>query len=162
MDHNSYHYINQDYNRYRNDYGSMYNGNENYNINYPNLMPYQNDQPQPAPARQRIRENPPMKSPSIFVYPENVPNALSLIEQALGGETEDRIFYGFLIENAPSEEDARIIDSIRQDEIVTKKKLSSPKAIVMDSNMPCLANKVQFQDIARFYMLCGQEFILIC
>ncbi len=117
MDHNSYHYINQDYNRYRNDYGSMYNGNENYNINYPNLMPYQNDQPQPAPARQRIRENPPMKSPSIFVYPENVPNALSLIEQALGGETEDRIFYGFLIENAPSEEDARIIDSIRQDEI---------------------------------------------
>lgn len=114
MDHNSYNYFN--YNSYRNDDRSMHDYNENYDNYYNKLFAYQNDQQQPRPTNPRMGEQQPI-NPSIFVYPENLPNALSLIEQALGGETEDRIFYGYLIENAPSDEDARIIDGIRQDEM---------------------------------------------
>ncbi|MDF2843230.1 MAG: hypothetical protein K0R00_1656 [Herbinix sp.] len=34
-----------------------------------------------------------------FIYPQNLPSALSLIQQALAGETEDRMFYSWLIEH---------------------------------------------------------------
>lgn len=53
----------------------------------------------------------------IFIYPQNLQNALALIQQALAGETEDRMFYSWLIENAPSEEDQQIISGIRDNEI---------------------------------------------
>lgn len=53
----------------------------------------------------------------IFTYPQNLQSALSLIQQALGGETEDRMFYSWLIENAPSDEDKQIIGGIRDNEI---------------------------------------------
>ncbi|WP_141400975.1 ferritin-like domain-containing protein [Lacrimispora amygdalina] len=53
----------------------------------------------------------------IFTFPQNLPNALSLIQQALSGETEDRMFYTWLIDNAPSEEDKQIISGIRDNEI---------------------------------------------
>ena len=43
--------------------------------------------------------------------------ALELIKQAVEGETEDRLFYDFLIRNAPCEEDRNIISGIRDDEI---------------------------------------------
>lgn len=54
---------------------------------------------------------------SIFVYPQNLQNALSLIQEALSGESEDRMFYSWLIENAPSYEDQQIINGIRDNEI---------------------------------------------
>lgn len=53
----------------------------------------------------------------IFTYPQNLNNALSVIEKALAGETEDRMFYSWLIENAPSDEDKQIISGIRDNEI---------------------------------------------
>jgi rubrerythrin len=53
----------------------------------------------------------------IFTFPQNLPNALVLIQQALAGETEDRLFYSWLIENAPSDEDKQIISGIRDNEI---------------------------------------------
>lgn len=53
----------------------------------------------------------------IFTYPQNLQNALDLMQQALGGETADRMFYTWLIDNAPSEEDKAIISGIRDDEI---------------------------------------------
>ncbi|MGB8451380.1 MAG: ferritin-like domain-containing protein [Anaerocolumna sp.] len=56
-------------------------------------------------------------SENIFVYPDNLENALSLIQQALAGETEDKIFYTYLFENAPTEEDKQIITGIRNNEI---------------------------------------------
>lgn len=43
--------------------------------------------------------------------------ALELIKQAVEGETEDRLFYDYLIKNAPSEEDKKIISEIRDNEI---------------------------------------------
>ena len=52
-----------------------------------------------------------------FVYPENVNDALLLIQEAVAGENEDREFYGYLIAHAPSKEDADIIAGIRDDEI---------------------------------------------
>ncbi len=52
-----------------------------------------------------------------FIYPQNLPSALSLIQQALAGETEDRMFYSWLIEHAPSNEDKQIISGIRDNEI---------------------------------------------
>ncbi len=53
----------------------------------------------------------------IFLYPENLQNALDLLQQAMGGETADRMFYTWLIDNAPSEDDKAIISGIRDDEI---------------------------------------------
>lgn len=52
-----------------------------------------------------------------YTYPQNVPGALKLIQEAVAGEMEDRMFYQYLIENAPSEEDKEIITGIRDDEI---------------------------------------------
>ncbi|WP_246240793.1 ferritin-like domain-containing protein [Anaerocolumna sedimenticola] len=54
---------------------------------------------------------------NIFVYPYNLDNALSLIQQAVSGENEDRIFYTYLIENAPNDEDKEIITGIRNNEM---------------------------------------------
>lgn len=54
---------------------------------------------------------------NIFTYPQNLQNALALIQQALSGETADRLFYSWLIENAPSNEDQQIIKGIRDNEI---------------------------------------------
>lgn len=52
-----------------------------------------------------------------YTYPQNVPGALKLIQEAVAGETEDRMFYQYLIDTAPSEEDKEIIMGIRDDEI---------------------------------------------
>lgn len=54
---------------------------------------------------------------NIYLYPKNLSNALTLIEQAAEGENEDRMFYTYLIENAPSAEDKQIISGIRDNEI---------------------------------------------
>ncbi|MFT8888854.1 MAG: rubrerythrin [Ethanoligenens sp.] len=54
---------------------------------------------------------------TMFVYPQNVPNALALIAQAVAGEAEDTQFYTWLLQNAPSDEDRQIITGIRNDEM---------------------------------------------
>jgi rubrerythrin len=53
----------------------------------------------------------------IYTYPQNLAGAIQLIEEAITGETEDRLFYQYLIENAPNEEDKKIIQGIKDDEI---------------------------------------------
>lgn len=53
----------------------------------------------------------------IYNYPQNLPGALKLIKEATEGETEDRLFYQYLIDNAPAEEDKEIIKGIRDNEI---------------------------------------------
>ncbi len=58
-----------------------------------------------------------MQTVDIFTYPENLQGALYLIQKGLSGETEDRMFYSWLIERAPSEEDIEIISGIRDNEI---------------------------------------------
>ncbi len=56
-------------------------------------------------------------SDMIFTYPQNLPGALELLEQAMSGEREDRMFYSWLLEQAPSAEARQIITGIRDDEI---------------------------------------------
>ena len=53
----------------------------------------------------------------IYTYPGNVPGALALLRTSVAGETEDRMFYRYLIDNAPTQEDREIITGIRDDEI---------------------------------------------
>lgn len=53
----------------------------------------------------------------IFTFPQNLPGAIELIQQALQGEAEDRMFYSWLIDQAPSNEDIQIINGIRDNEI---------------------------------------------
>lgn len=63
---------------------------------------------------------PTMASPqddAIFSYPENLENALSLIQQAVAGEHEDRLFYSYMADHAPTEEDKQIIAGIKDNEI---------------------------------------------
>ncbi len=53
----------------------------------------------------------------VFIYPENFENALALIRDAVSGENEDREFYTYLLEHAPTMEEQEIITGIRDDEI---------------------------------------------
>lgn len=50
-------------------------------------------------------------------YPPQLQRALELIRKALAGETKDRLFYEFLLEQAPNPTERNIIASIRDDEI---------------------------------------------
>lgn len=59
----------------------------------------------------------PESSGNIYSYPENLANALALILQAVSGENEDSLFYTYLSEIAPSEEESQIISGIRDNEI---------------------------------------------
>lgn len=53
----------------------------------------------------------------IFTYPENLENALSLIQQAVAGEKEDRLFYSYMTDKSPTEEEKQIITGIKDNEI---------------------------------------------
>lgn len=65
------------------------------------------------PKSMTVQQN---QNADIFTYPQNLQSALALIEEALAGETEDRMFYTWLLEQAPSE-DQQIITGIRDNEI---------------------------------------------
>lgn len=69
-----------------------------------------------AEPHQNMAENS-MKFSPYFHYPQNLAGALDLIRQAVAGENEDRIFYSYLIENAPTNDDRQIITGIRDNEI---------------------------------------------
>lgn len=89
----------------------------------PCMMQNQNMMLQTAPemlmlAQYQMLNNPrQMAGLEEYTYPQNVPGALKLIQEAIAGETEDRMFYQYLIENTPSEADKEIITGIRDDEI---------------------------------------------
>jgi rubrerythrin len=70
-----------------------------------------------VPAMDMFTATQQTQTPDIFTYPENLQNALTLIPQALSGETEDTMFYSWLIDNVPSNEDQQIISGIRDNEI---------------------------------------------
>lgn len=53
----------------------------------------------------------------LYDINSNLPQALQLIEQAVEGETEDRLFYQYLISQAPAEQDKETIGGIRDDEM---------------------------------------------
>jgi hypothetical protein len=72
------------------------------------MMPVQHQMPNDSQSMIGLDE---------YTYPQNVPGALRLIQEAVAGETEDRMFYQYLIEDATSEEDKEIIMGIRDDEI---------------------------------------------
>lgn len=55
--------------------------------------------------------------PDIYDINTNMPEALSLIEDAVKGETEDRLFYQYMISLAPSPQEKDIIAGIRDDEM---------------------------------------------
>lgn len=86
---------------------------QNYsgNLGFPQYMPNMSLQNTP----QAMMPNMPMQDQ--YTYPYNFTQALQLIRNAVSGETEDRLFYGYLIKEAPSEEDKQVISGIRDDEI---------------------------------------------
>ena len=78
---------------------------------YGQAAPYMQTMAMPAMAVQQTQMD------SLFEYPQNLQGALGLIQQATAGETEDQMFYSWLIEQAPSNEDKQIIAGIRDNEI---------------------------------------------
>lgn len=63
--------------------------------------------------------NPMMSNPMAqdqYIMAENLRAALQLIREAVTSEKEDELFYDYLISAAPSEEEKKIIESIRDDE----------------------------------------------
>lgn len=91
----------------------MMNYNNYYDpYTYGQATPYmQQAMAMPAMAAQ------PAQNYNIFTYPQNLPNALTLIQQAVAGENEDRMFYSWLIEQVLSNDDKQIITGIRDNEI---------------------------------------------
>lgn len=85
-----------------------YDNYDQYFYNYP--FPY-------SPVTDMVTMENQSQVDNNFVYPQNVMTALNFIQQALAGETEDRMFYSWLIDNAPSDEDKQIISEIRDNEI---------------------------------------------
>jgi len=55
--------------------------------------------------------------PPTTIEAGNLQEALELIKEAVSGETEDRLFYEYLISVAPSDEEKNLIKGIRDDEI---------------------------------------------
>ena len=53
----------------------------------------------------------------IYRYPENLSNALALMQNTLIDDEEEYIFYTYMSEIAPSEEETQMITNIRNDEI---------------------------------------------
>lgn len=83
--------------------------------------PYIYGQSMPAAAMQDSTVMPymaqQMNTDIIYMYPQNLAGALVLIQQAVAGENEDKMFYSYLIETAPTKEDKEIITGIRDNEI---------------------------------------------
>ncbi|MBN6189325.1 ferritin-like domain-containing protein [Aneurinibacillus sp. BA2021] len=57
-----------------------------------------------------------MQTDSYAMYQTNQQAVLPLLQQSVQGERNDELFYNYLIQNAPSQEDIDIITSIRNDE----------------------------------------------
>lgn len=55
--------------------------------------------------------------PYPYNYPQNLNLALGLMQEALFGENEDKLFYTQLLSAAPTQEDRDIISGIRNDEM---------------------------------------------
>jgi rubrerythrin len=85
-----------------------YEGYHPYSNGY--IAPYWNTAAYPLSYQQVVNID-------IFTYPQNLDGALELIQEALAGETEDGIFYAWLIDQAPTEDDKQIISGIRENEI---------------------------------------------
>jgi rubrerythrin len=88
---------------------------------YPNPLPYSYSY---QPIQQYTNQMPMMyQAPTMSMPNTNNPNPspnpelLRLLEQAVAGENEDRIFYKGLIELAPTAADKEIITGIRDDEL---------------------------------------------
>lgn len=78
---------------------------------------YRNMPPWPIPGPYAGAPDAPNQAPQdMYSYPQNFPEALTRIRDAVRGEKEDQLFYDYLISVAPSEEDKKIIESIRNDE----------------------------------------------
>lgn len=61
--------------------------------------------------------NPPMNGIMDVYHQTDLNEALQLMVEAIRGETEDRMFYSYLLNNAPSMLDKELITGIRDDEI---------------------------------------------
>lgn len=89
-----------------------------YYRDYSNYHPYYYGHINPyIPTEETLRTLQETQSDDIFIYPQNLQNALDLIQEALSGEAEDRMFYAWLLKEAPSEEERDIIAGIRDNEI---------------------------------------------
>lgn len=100
----------------------------NMPMNMPPSMPQMpvpyNQKPQAVSPAQTPDMSPPFTPDmtlapghEMYSFPHNLPSALELIEEAVAAENEDRLFYQYLINNAPSEEEKEIIRGIRENEI---------------------------------------------
>jgi Rubrerythrin. len=90
-------------------YYTDYDGYDSFS--YGQASPFMQTMDVPAMAVQQTQTG------NIFTYPQNLQGALTLIQQATAGENEDRMFYTWLIEHAPSNQDKQIIAGIRDNEI---------------------------------------------
>ncbi|MGE5474661.1 MAG: ferritin-like domain-containing protein [Ignavibacteriales bacterium] len=91
----------------------------------------------------------PYMSPNMPVMPnqmmmnESLQVAIKLIRDAILGEREDELFYDYLISEAPSEEDKKIIESIRNDER-KHNKMFKELYTELTGNMPPQAEEPEF------------------
>lgn len=74
----------------------------------------------PVPLPQPMPVPPPVICPEpeedYYTYPDNLPDAIALIREAVSDERTDEMFYEYMLKMAHSKEDKKIIESIRNDE----------------------------------------------
>lgn len=70
----------------------------------------------PPMTQMMQQQTPSMQTNSYAMYQTNQQAVLPLLQKAVQGERNDELFYDYLIQNAPSQEDIDIITSIRNDE----------------------------------------------
>jgi len=72
----------------------------------------------PAPAGTNHPEAAPLPAQGdIYSYPQNLKDALDMLRDAIGGEAQDRVFYEFLVNAAPTRQDRTIIQGMIEDEM---------------------------------------------
>ena len=80
-------------------------------------FPFLFNQLTPTDIQLSEKEQLQMQSGNIYMFPENLSNALALIQHAVSAENKDNAYYTYLAELAPNEEEKQIIIGIRNNEI---------------------------------------------
>ncbi|HHV96532.1 MAG TPA: ferritin-like domain-containing protein [Clostridiaceae bacterium] len=80
-------------------------------------------------------------SPTAMINPKDLQEAVNLIKEAVSGESEDRLFYEYLISVAPNEEEKNLIKSIREDEVKHFGYFKDLYKELIGSNLPATSNE---------------------
>jgi rubrerythrin len=90
--------------------------NENARTVFSRVTPQPDRPPDPSAVMQPTGVPSPAQN-DIYSYPQNLKDALDMLQDAISGEAQDRVFSEFLVNAAPTQQDRTIIQGMIQDEM---------------------------------------------